>query len=177
MVVHCDASVRHGTLKVPLLCQCANNSHFLLHELRNGDMSMLVQFHCCSLTELEAAQYHGLWGSGCFVSHTRILYFIYTNVVYRLISPGSSHRMLLPRTVPWVWEPLREQPGNELCSCSVGGHWHQTLVQPPAGQSNTLASTYWWMWHGKQLSSSNGNIELIHSSYFHLALTNSSSHV
>ena len=41
--------------RFPLLCQCANDSHFLLQELRNGDMSMLVQFHCCGLTELEAA--------------------------------------------------------------------------------------------------------------------------
>ena len=62
---------------------------------------------------------------------------------YWLISPGSSHRMQLPRTVPWVWMPLREQPGTGLCSCSVGGHWHQTLVQPLAGQTNTLANTYW----------------------------------
>ena len=92
------------------------------------------------------------------------VYSIYTYVVNRLISPGSSHRMLLPHTVPWLWEPLREQPGNELCSCSVRGHWHQTLVQPPAGQSNTLANTYWRKKHGKQLSSSNGNTELIHSS-------------
>ena len=52
--------------------------------------------------------------------------------------------MLLPRTVPWLWEPLQEQPGNELCSCSVEGRWHQTLVHPPAGQSNTLASTLWY---------------------------------
>ena len=77
-----------------------------------------------------------------YLSHI-VEWFWHHSVVYRLISPGSSHRMLLPRTVPWLWEPLREQPGNELCSCSVGGHWHQTLVQPPAGQSNTLASTLW----------------------------------
>ena len=44
MVSHYEVSVRQGFLKVPLLGQCVDDNHFLLHQLGNHDMSMSVQF-------------------------------------------------------------------------------------------------------------------------------------
>ena len=70
MVSHCVTSWHHGTLKVPLLSLHVSDNHFPLHQLGNVHMSMFVQSRCYGLTELEAAQYHELWGSGCFVNHS-----------------------------------------------------------------------------------------------------------
>ena len=66
----------------------------------------------------------------------------WSTLILVVSSPDSSHRMLLPGTVPWLWEPHWEQLGSWLCSCSVGEHCHQTLAQPLAEQLNTSADTF-----------------------------------
>ena len=106
--------------------------------------------HCCSSFYLQ-------WYEKFFKLETKqhityvpakYTYFTLSSAVYwsTLIlvvsSPDSSHRMLLPGTVPWLWEPHWEQLGSWLCSCSVGEHCHQTLVQPLAEQLNTSADTF-----------------------------------